>query len=292
MTDFSELKRSIRRRFEFIEFQLSWAGKIQRKQLQDQFSISPQQATLDLGEYQDAFPTSVRYDPRQKAYVPSADYRPELTSGDVDEYLMHLEMYLTGYRDAEEVWPVSIPNSDMVAAKARAIKPSGFRIVLAAIEANTPLKVGYTSLSSPDRGMRIIVPTAIANDGHRWHARAYDLDRERYSDFVLSRLEVKGISDVGLTDLPRDTDWEDEVNILLRPDEALPQAKQEQLATEYKMRKGMASIRVRKAMLYYYLRFYGFNPAELDGGMIKNKSSFFLQIANLEEVEEWLGRRN
>lgn len=292
MIDFNEMKRSIRRRFEFIEFQLSWAGRIQRRQLQDQFSISPQQATLDLGEYQDAFPTSVRYDPRQKAYVPTSDYQTELTSGDVDEYLMHLEMYLTGYRDAEEVWPASLPKSDMVAARARAIKPNGFRMVLAAMEASTPLKVSYTSLSSPDRGLRTIVPTAIADDGHRWHARAYDVDRQRYSDFVLSRLEVRGISDVVLMELPHDTDWEDEVKIRLRPDEELPQAKQEQLATEYKMRNGIASIRVRKAMLYYYLRFYGFNPSELEGGMIRNKSSFFLQIANLEEVEKWLGRRN
>jgi hypothetical protein len=291
MIDFDEMKRSIRRRFEFIEFQLSWAGRIQRKQLQNQFSISSQQATVDLGEYQDSFPENLRYDPRQKAYVPGRNYQPQLTSGEVDEYLMHLERLLSSHRDADEIWPATIPNADMVSASSRAIKPSGFRMVLNAIESSRPLQVRYVSLSSPDRGVRLILPTAIASDGHRWHARAYDFLSERYSDFVLSRLDPRGFDEAATFEPPKDHAWEEFVGVKLKADASLSEPKREQLASEYKMRKGVAAIKVRRAMLYYYLRFYGFNPDDRDDGVMRNKSSFHLQIDNLEEVEVWLDRR-
>ena len=56
MSDLKDLRASIRRRFEFIEFQLHWEGSVGRRKLQDQFSISPQQATNDLTAYMDACP--------------------------------------------------------------------------------------------------------------------------------------------------------------------------------------------------------------------------------------------
>jgi hypothetical protein len=58
------------------------------------------------------------------------------------------------------------------------------------------------------------------------------------------------------------------------------------------MEDGMLSLCVRKAMLFYYLRFYGFNPHEMDGVYMRNKSSFHLSIENLEEIESCLERRS
>ena len=58
------------------------------------------------------------------------------------------------------------------------------------------------------------------------------------------------------------------------------------------MSKGELLLKVRQAMLFYYLRFYGFNPHDVEEGMIRNKSSFSLSIKNLEEVDECIGRRS
>ena len=57
-----EIKPSVRRRFEFIEFQLLWEGVVGRKVLQEKFEISPQQATKDLTSYLDIAPSNMMYD--------------------------------------------------------------------------------------------------------------------------------------------------------------------------------------------------------------------------------------
>ena len=54
---------------------------------------------------------------------------------------------------------------------------------------------------------------------------------------------------------------------------------------------GVLELPVRKAMLFYYLRFYGFDPLEMDGKAMRNKSSYRLKILNLEEIETCLERR-
>jgi len=72
----------------------------------------------------------------------------------------------------------------------------------------------------------------------------------------------------------------------------MPEPRRERLESEYRMRKGALRVKIRQAMLFYYLRFYGFNPHDLEGGAMRNVSSFHLKVANMEEVEKWLGRRN
>ena len=287
-----EQKANVRKRQQFIEFQLAWEGKLQRKQLQDQFEISPQQSTVDLGEYSDAYPSNIAYDPRQRAYVRGTAFAPQLTDGDVSEYLAQLEMLSKGYREESEIWPVNIPEFDTVAVHSRPIAPETFKLVLAAIRQRQCRKARYVSLSSGSEGFRAILPHALASDGHRWHVRAFDFDKRRYSDFVLSRLEANGFTDTPGDDLPRDVDWTSTIQLILTTDPAMPEPRRERLESEYRMRKGALKIKIRQAMLFYYLRFYGFNPHDLEDGIMRNVSSFHLKVANMEEVEKWLGRRN
>src|SRR5262249_14939678 len=56
-----------------------------------------------------------------------------------------------------------------------------------ALCAKRPIRIHYLSLSSgPKR--REIVPVALADNGQRWHVRAFDRERQRFSDFVLTRI--------------------------------------------------------------------------------------------------------
>ena len=291
MTD-AEIKPSVRRRFEYIEFQLNWEGSIGRKKLKDQFEISVQQATNDLNAYLDLCPGNMLYDPRQKTYVPSAEFRPQLTSGRSSDYLMHLEMLQHGYRTAGEIWVDDLPTFDAVSTISREIDPRTFKYIVSAIRDGRRILARYISLSSDNVEPRTLWPHAIASDGHRWHVRAFDFAKGRYSDFVLSRLEVFEVLSPPDEQIPEDTEWNVDVEVILKAESGLKKQKRDQLELEYRMTNGRLCLRVRKAMLWYYLRHYGFNPDDIDGVAFRNKSSFHLQVSNLKEVERCLGRRS
>ena len=286
-----EIKPSVRRRFEYIEFQLNWEGSVGRKKLKDQLQISLQQATNDLNAYLDLFPGNMLYDPRQKAYVPSPDFRPRLTSGRVTEYLMQLDMLQKGYRSVGEIWVGSLPTFDVVSTINREIDPGTFKCILSAIREGHRVEARYISLSSDNVEPRVLLPHAIGSDGHRWHVRAFDFAKDRYSDFVLSRLDVSEILSAPEQQIREDTEWNVDVEIVLRPETGLTKQKRDRLELEYGMTDGRLSLKVRQAMLWYYLRHYGFNPDDIDGAAFRNKSSFHLQVSNLKEVEKCLGRR-
>jgi len=285
------IKPSLRRRYEFIEFQLMWEGTVGRKLLQQQFGISPQQATIDLTSYLDMAPKNMSYDPRQRTYVAGSAFRPKLLKGEASEYLIHLEMLHNGYRQPDEIWPASLPSFDAVAVASRKTDPTMLKNVLHAIRSHQCVEVTYVSLSSKSDKPRRLFPHAIASDGHRWHMRAFDNDKERYSDFVLSRIEKIEIKEGVVDEIPEDTGWHSFVDLCFQPDPKLSDRQKESLQIDYGMENGELAIRVRQAMLFYYLRFYGFDPLEQDGNRMRNKSSFHLTVKNLDQVETSLGRR-
>lgn len=286
------IKPSQRKRYEFIEFQLMWGGTVGRKILTEKFEISPQQATLDLTSYLDLEPKNMAYDPRQRTYIARSGFRPAFAKGEASEYFQHLEMLHHGFRAPDEVWPANIPEFDAVAATTRKTDPDILKAVLRAIRDQRCIEVMYVSLSSESDSPRCLYPHAIASDGHRWHMRAFDGDKNRYSDFVLSRIEKIATKADNDQELPEDEEWSNIVDLRLQPDQALSDRQRERLEIEYDMSNGELLLNVRQAMLFYYLRFYGFNPHDIEEGMIRNKSSFSLSIKNLEEVEECIGRRS
>lgn len=286
------IKQSQRRRYEFIEFQLMWEGTVGRKLLIQKFEISPQQATLDLTSYLDIAPKNMTYDPRQRTYVASSNFRPTFVKGAASEYLLHLEMLHYGYRKVEEIWPATIPAFDAVTVASRKTDPAILKTVLRAIRDRQCVEVMYVSLSSQSELPRRLFPHAIASDGHRWHMRAFDRDKERYSDFVLSRIEKISLKECQANKIPDDKSWSSFIQLGLQPDSNLNERQKERLQIEYDMEDGRLSIEVRQAMLFYYLRYYGFDPLEKEGEYMRNKSSFYLKITNLKEVESCLERRS
>lgn len=288
----TDIKAGLRRRYEFIEFQLMWEGAIGRPALKEKFDISLQQATNDLTAYADMVPENIEYDPRQRTYVARSGFAPRFIKEDASEYLLHLDMLNHGYRSANEIWPAHPPTFDVVTAAARRVEPRTLQLVLKAIREKRGLRVSYVSLSSDSEEPRHVLPHAIATDGHRWHMRAYDCEKGWYSDYVLSRLEVISLSAAPATPASLDESWNCVVDLRLCPDPSLTERRRERLELEYEMANGELCIQVRKAMLWYYLRFYGFDPtAQSKDGRMANRSSFHLHVTNFDEVEANLERR-
>ena len=290
MTIAAGLKISVRRRFEFLEFNLSWEGSVGRKKLQGKFSISPQQATKDLNAYLDIAPGNMFYDPRRKAYIRGAKYKPVFTTGRSSEYLMQIEMLLGGYRTQEEIWISDLPSIESIRPKQREIDPTILNQVLSALRNKNSIEVKYTSLSSGSSVKRRISPHALASDGNRWHIRAFDHAKEEPIDFVLSRIEATNHPEESTFDSASDEAWNTFVDLCLEPDRSLSQEKRARLASEYDMVDESLVIPVRKAMLFYCLRQYGFDPRRVNNGPMKADGSFGLSLKSLDQVEEWLER--
>jgi hypothetical protein len=67
----------------------------------------------------------------------------------------------------------------------RANDPLVLRAVLRAMRERRALDVLYQSMSRPSPMQRVIEPHALAHDGFRWHARAYDRETKDSSVSVL-----------------------------------------------------------------------------------------------------------
>ena len=95
----------------------------------------------------------------------------------------------------------------------------------------------------------------MADNGLRWHVRAYDRDKERFGDFVLTRVakatEIDG--DVNERELlAADEQWARIVDLELVPHPGIrfPQA----VEADYDLHEGVLRMKTRAALAGYVLR--------------------------------------
>ena len=283
MSLIEKLHKHARNRLAFIDFTLLWDGEISRATIHKHFSTSPQQATIDINRYIDAFPMNMRYDPRKKRYVALPSFKPSLIDGTSKEYLRFLEAYTERYQSEDEVWIKNIPRVASVDIPKRDVDTGILKSILHAIEENLSFEMEYTSLSS-DNHSRRVAPHALGSGGNRWHIRAFDFQNDQFGDFVISR--ISSISDYQPSTVSSDEDyaWDKFVRVRVAPDTNLSDEQRFGVAREYEIVGDVLEVETRQAML--------FNPRpSKKGGEMGRKSSYQLELLNLEEVEEWLERR-
>jgi hypothetical protein len=104
--------------------------------------------------------------------------------------------------------------------------------------------------------LREIVPVAFADNGLRWHVRAYDRRGKRFVDFVLTRIHT--VEDLPSSTIePHELAQHDldgsrvlELELVAHPKETHPEI----IAMDYDMQQGVLKIRVRAALASYLLR--------------------------------------
>lgn len=271
------------RRLRFIDFRLSWEGVLNRQDLHDQFGISSQQASLDLREYIDRVPHNIEYDRKAKVYRATSEFKPLFSSSGAPQYLTQLFALNAGLVSQEESPLQFRPHVEMVPLPTRAVRADVLRWVVAAVRAGQSLDVDYQSIAREEPQRRVITPHAFAQDGLRWHARAFCSIRNDYKDFVLGRiLMVHGMvrTPVGL---PDDTEWKTVLTIVLRPHPELHKSVQEGVAIDFAMRDGSTEIPCRQAMLFYMFKSLGLSPR---GRPVRGQLQ--VEVANLAELEPYL----
>lgn len=276
-------------RLDFIDFRLYWDGRINRRDLCTHFGISIPQASLDLAEYLKLAPDKAAYDRREKVYLATENFTPSRISPNSYRYLNDLHAIAQGSLEREATFLGWIPETDVAPKPHRDIPVPALRIVLHAIRNKRKLRIRYQSLSHDDPSEREIEPHFLANDGFRWHVRAYCNKRKTFSDFVFAR--ILNLEEVGesTSDPSLDSDWNTMVDVIIGPHPGLKTSQFRTIELDYGMVNGSAKITTRRALLFYTLKQLGLLPDQMGESEKPNVQQIVL--LNKDDVHAHLNNR-
>ncbi|MAK22551.1 MAG: WYL domain-containing protein [Alcanivorax sp.] len=239
-------------RLAFIDFRLMFLGRVKRQDLVDTFSLSVAAATRDLSNYRERYLTerkqSLEFDQTTKSYIADNRFVPLFEHKSIEA----LSMLSSGQFSSAEQDTALIPSE--LPTTLNEIEPNLLGVITRAINLQRVISIEYRSHSSGFK-VRDIAPFAIVNNGLRWHIRAYDRDRARFTDFVLARISnpffVK--SNVLPEEMPdHDIQWNRIVELELQPHPNL--SNPETTEYEFNMDNGVLRVRLRAAVAGYVLR--------------------------------------
>lgn len=244
-----EFSQGQRERLLYLEMHLWFSGAIGRRDLETRFGIKPAAASRDLAAYRELAPKNLEYDTSDRCYRVAKAFHP------VFEYATDrvLAWLTQGFGDGLDLKIKPVIPSESPASK---VKPDIviLAIVARAIACKRPLRIQYLSVSSGAK-TRDIVPVALADSGLRWHVRAFDRLNDRFSDFVLQRIQSAEILDPLSSEherLAADEQWTRIVNLDLVPHPAAEWP--EGIEVDFDMREGCLKIRTRAALAGYLLQ--------------------------------------
>lgn len=243
------LSQTQRERLSFLEMRAFFTGELRRFDIETRFGVKPAASSRDLTSYRELAPKNLEYDPVARCYRPAVGFKPVFGFSS-DRVLCWL---LQGFGDGLDLrfrkatpceGPGNLMNPDL----------GVLATITRALCAKRPVKVSYLSLSSGPSS-REIVPVALADNGFRWHVRAFDRQRARFADFVLTRIArakelVRSADENEL--LGADEQWARIVDLELVPHPGVKRP--EAIAADYSMERGALHLRTRAALAGYVLR--------------------------------------
>jgi hypothetical protein len=245
----TDLSQTQRERLAFLELRAFFTGELQRGDIEARFGIKPAAASRDLSIYRELAPGNLDYDLAGRCYRPALDFKPifQICPERVLAWL------LQGFGDGLDL---GLKKTTPCEGPGQLVKPNMY--VLAAVTrslcAKRPMQINYLSLTSgPMR--REIVPVALADNGLRWHVRAFDRVRQRFSDFVLTRIAKAIETDAQAEEhelLGADEQWARIVDLELVPHPGVQWPKA--IEADYAMIDGMLRVKTRAALAGYVLR--------------------------------------
>ena len=244
------MTQSQRDRLAFLELRLRFVGEFRRQDLVERFGIQAAAATRDIGQYKELGPRNLDYDTKRKVYVRADWFRPvfDFAASRVLTWLSQ------GFGDGE---PMRV--RQLVACEGSELSINldleMLSVLTRAIHKKTAVEISYRALSS-GLTTREIVPFALADNGQRWHVRAFDRRSGDFRDFVLTRIadarSVAGsVQEHETSD--QDIQWNRIAEIELVPHPANVQHP-DTIEAEYGMENGALRMRVRAAMAGYLMR--------------------------------------
>lgn len=254
MTENQEIRRGLARRLEFIEWRVYWAGRVNRRDLEEKFDISTPQASLDFREYQQLAPHNIVYNATEKTFLASEFFQPIFMKLSPERYLLQLQALKLEATPKTDTWFAELPPSEVTPTIVRGPKVYVLRGILRAIEMRGAIEINYQSLSKS--GMRRVCPHALVHDGFRWHMRALCLKNLEYRDYVLGRVHSISPPTQFGADSDDDLEWNTQfsLNLIAHPD--LSAQQKSAIEDDYRMTDGTLTLKMRLAVAYYFVKRY------------------------------------
>jgi hypothetical protein len=249
LTLLNEVSLHQKERLAYLELRVFFVGELRRVDIESRFGVKPAAASRDLALYRECAPNNLVYDQLARCYRPGDSFVP-LFPFQGDRVLTWL---LQGFGDGLEL---KLRSTAPCEGPGNLFKPdlNLLGTLTRAMCARQAVQVEYLSLSSGAK-VREIVPLALADNGQRWHVRAFDRENQRFGDFVITRLRhVCPLNGPILEHelLAADQQWVRMVDLALVPHPSLkwPAA----IEADYGMNQGVLHVRVRAALCGYVLR--------------------------------------
>lgn len=243
------MSQAQRERLAYLEMKAYFHGDLKRSDIEARFGVRPAAATRDMTAYRTLAPHNVEYDSGQRCYRPGPKFSPlfELSSQRVLAWLLMgfgdgLNLRLRKSVPCEGASPLVNPDLETLA------------IVTRAIAAGQAIRVSYLSLTS-GASTKTLAPLALADNGLRWHLRAFDREKKRFSDFVLTRIAKAKVLDGPIEEsesLAADAQWARIVSLEFAPHPGIKHP--EAIEADYGMKNGALRLEVRAALAGYALR--------------------------------------
>lgn len=249
-TGLSSIPRAQQERLAYIDFCAYFLGRLRRADVAQRFGTGPAAATRDIGLYRDLAPNNLELNTVEKAYRCTESFKP-LFEHSAERVLTALSQ---GFGEGVFSGGQALVRSEVPRAlslpKLGVLAP-----ITRAIHLGRAVQVTYYSVRS-GQSERVLVPFALANNGARWHVRAYDRRREAFLDFVLNRIDEPQLlqdSSVLQHEQPdQDIEWSRmlELKLVVHPKHPRPEV----VSRDYDFVEGVLKVRVREAVAGYTLR--------------------------------------
>ena len=205
--------------------------------------------TRDLTTYRELAPKNLILKHETKQYYRTSEFNPVFEHNPETT----LNSLCRGFGDG---FSNGITPSDVCIDATRLIHPDSNVIatIMRAINNRQAISCNYISLSSGET-KRVLVPHSLANNGQRWHIRAFDKKSKAFRDFVCTRLQnvteiEKPIATIQGKEF--DKQWNSIHKITLVPHPSIKHFKAIEL--DYAMTSGKIELNVREALLGYLMR--------------------------------------
>jgi hypothetical protein len=252
-----ELPKTQRERLAYIEVKAFFCGDLTRHDIERRFGVKPAASARDLAAYRRLAPSNLVYDASLRKYLPTPDFVP-IFEQSAERALMWFRsgigdgLSVSGRRviPCESAGELVSPDVRTLGALTRAIT------------AGELVEVSYLSLSSGPSA-KTLAPLALADTGLRWHLRAFDQEKKRFADFVLTRIIKATPLSRPVPDeqrLEHDAQWTRIVALDIVPHPGVKHPKA--VEADYGMTDGALRLQLRAPMVGYALKRWGVDCSE------------------------------
>jgi len=251
--DGERLRWGVRRRLEFIDFRLFWDGRFNRRDMAETFGISPQQASVDIGQYEQMAPNNLAYDRAEKTYRRTEQFAPAFIGQTVERYLLQLVAIENRWMRREDTWFDEFPPLEVISLSRRPTDPTVLLRVLDAVRNRLEIDIEYASMTGSVQPSRTIAPHALAYSAGRWYVRSWSRDRNDFRDYNLNRIKLVGESRPSSVDSALDFEWMLTMNLVIVPNPALSHERRAAVAAEHGMTDGRLVWPCRLSLSFYLM---------------------------------------